>query len=93
MATATKNDILFSLRCGSEVGFKFQGHEYWISDRADQKTGYVIVQTPDILLYQSDKDNWQEAMNDDVIQGKSINDLFNQIEFTDYMTEDESLFS
>ncbi|WP_054777553.1 hypothetical protein [Lacticaseibacillus saniviri] len=85
-----KHDILFSLTYGYEIGFRYAGYEYWIFHSVKGKSGYTITQTPDNYLFTSDSNDWTEAMNQPVFNGKTLNDIFDQVEFVDYMVDTQS---
>lgn len=93
MTDATlRHDVEFSLDLGYEICFEYHGHEYWIFYSVDGGNGYTITQTPDIYLYTSKSSDWKEALDQPVIEGKSMNELFDQLEFTDYIHDNRGEF-
>lgn len=84
-----KHDIEFSLQYGYEISFEYKKQQYWIF-YAEDGIGYRIVQTPDNVLFTSLSSDWTEALDQKVIDGKSINQLFDQIKFTNFIHDNRS---
>lgn len=75
-----KNDVLFSLEVHGDIEFRYQGKDYFIGWNK-QKNGYAIYESPGTLLAEGRSIYWEEALDEPIFKGKSMNDLFDKIEF------------
>jgi hypothetical protein len=81
-----RDDVIFSLQVHGDIEFIYREQHYYIgynnNDFDNPDNGYVILKSPDNQIAVGHSDDWSDALDKPIFNGKSINDVFDQIEFT-----------
>lgn len=80
-----RDDVLFSLKVHGDIEFIYQNEHYYIGynnhDENSSDEGYVILKSPDQQVAINHSSDWTDALEKPIFDGKSIDDVFDQIEF------------
>lgn len=79
-----RDDVILSLEVHGDIEFIYQNKHYHINYNMEKESsdGYCICQTPDNDVALSDSSNWLEALDEPIFEGKTMNDVFEDIKFT-----------
>ena len=81
-----RDDVLFSLEVHGDIEFIYQGQHYYIgynnTSHDNPNNGYVILKSPDTQIAISHSDDWSGALDEKIFDGKSMNDVFDKLDFT-----------
>lgn len=76
-----RDEVLFSLLVHGDTEFRYMGKDYLIGWNK-QSDGYAIYESPGVVLAEGHTIYWEEALEQAIFEGESMNDVFDQIEFT-----------
>jgi hypothetical protein len=77
-----RDDVLFSLEVHGDIEFYYQGQHYYIGYNNNDDNGYVILKSPDNQMVIGHSDDWSGALDEKIFDGKSMNDVFDKLDFT-----------
>ncbi|KAF1291060.1 hypothetical protein [Candidatus Enterococcus leclercqii] len=81
-----RDDVLFSLEIHGDIEFYYKGQHYYIGynndDPDNPDNGYVILKSPNNQIAIGHSDDWSGALDEKIFDGKSMNDVFDELNFT-----------
>lgn len=79
-----RKDVEFSLEVHGDIEFYYQNQHYFIgyNNEKTDSNGYSIWRTPNNRVAISESSDWLKALDEPIFDGRSINDVFDKINFT-----------
>lgn len=81
---SVRDELLFSLEVHGDIEFYYQNKHYFVgyNNENPNSGGYSVWQTPDNRIANSESSDWLRVLAEPIFNGKTMNDVFDDIEFT-----------